>query len=340
MKPWEKTDIILDDGSEATASTPVIVSASRSTDIPAFYADWFMDRLRRGYCAWTNPFNGVKSYVSFKRTRLVVFWSKNPLPLTRHLDELAARGINWYLQYTLNDYVGEGFERGVPSLEARIDTFRSIVDRTERGRLVWRFDPLLFTDRTPVEALLEKVDRVAESLQGYADKLVFSFADIATYRKVGANLTKAGVAWREWAEDTMLQAAEGIAEIARANGMVAATCAEKINLSALGIDHNRCIDDWLIGRLFSHDAVLMDFLGIKVEGPDLFNSEPRLSFTRDNRDRGQRAACGCIQAKDIGQYNSCPHQCLYCYANTSPEAAAANYRRHLSHPGADTITAL
>lgn len=240
----------------------------------------------------------------------------------------------------MNDYEEEGLERGVPALQQRIDTFRRLVDLTEPGRIVWRFDPLMLTDRTPVDTLLAKIGRIATELRGYALKLVFSFADIATYRKVGANLTAAGVPWREWDPETMLQAATGIAKIATDNDMTAATCAEKIDLSSLGIEHNRCIDDRLIGQLFSDDTELMEFLGIKVAQPDLFNPHPLLTFTRDNRDKGQRAACGCIQAKDIGQYNTCPHQCLYCYANNSPEAATACYRSHLNNPHGETITGL
>lgn len=108
---WNKIKIQLENGETVDAQAPEIVSASRSTDIPAFYADWFFHRLKVGYSAWTNPFNGVKSFVSYKNTRFIVFWSKNPEPLITHLDELKERGINCYIQYTLNDYVAEGLEK-------------------------------------------------------------------------------------------------------------------------------------------------------------------------------------------------------------------------------------
>ena len=106
MASWEHTDIIVD-GQPVKAQAPIIVSASRSTDIPAFYADWFFDRLKKGYSAWTNPFNGVKSYVSYDKTRFIVFWSKNPRPLLPYLDYLKERNIRCYIQYTLNDYEKE-----------------------------------------------------------------------------------------------------------------------------------------------------------------------------------------------------------------------------------------
>ena len=116
MAQWQKTQIQRDNGIMAEAQAPVIISASRSTDIPTFYADWFFHRLKVGYSAWTNPFNGVKSFVSYDKCRFIVFWSKNPSPLLEHLDELKERNIGCYIQYTLNDYVKEGLEKGVPPL--------------------------------------------------------------------------------------------------------------------------------------------------------------------------------------------------------------------------------
>ena len=127
MATWNYTDLSID-GREVKAQTPLIVSASRSTDIPAFYAKWFFKRLEIGYSAWTNPFNGVKSYVSYRDTRFIVFWSKNPQPLLQYLPILERRGIKCYIQYSLNDYVAEGLEKNVPPLGQRIDTFKKLVD--------------------------------------------------------------------------------------------------------------------------------------------------------------------------------------------------------------------
>lgn len=131
MASWEHTDIIVD-GQPVKAQAPIIVSASRSTDIPAFYADWFFARLKKGYSAWTNPFNGVKSYVSYNKTRFIVFWSKNPRPLLPYLDYLKERNIRCCIQYTLNDYEKEGLEK-VPSLLNRIETFKMLSDKLVRG---------------------------------------------------------------------------------------------------------------------------------------------------------------------------------------------------------------
>ena len=124
---WRKETIQLENGASVDAQVPEIISASRSTDIPAFYADWFFHRMKIGYSAWINPFNGVKSYVSYKNTRFIVFWSKNPKPLLKHLEYLKERNINCYIQFTLNDYVAEGLEKGLE--KGRAEESRSIALR-------------------------------------------------------------------------------------------------------------------------------------------------------------------------------------------------------------------
>ena len=154
---WEKVQIRREENNELVcAQAPVIVSASRSTDIPAFYADWFFIRMEIGYSAWTNPFNGVKSYVSYNNTRFIVFWSKNPRPLLPYLDYLEERKIGTYIQYSLNDYELNGLERGVPPLQYRIDTFKMLVDRLGLGSVIWRFDPMILTDEIHPDDLIRR----------------------------------------------------------------------------------------------------------------------------------------------------------------------------------------
>ena len=153
MAQWRKIQIKRENGETVDAQAPIIVSASRSTDIPAFYADWFFHRLKVGYSAWTNPFNGVKSYVSYQNTRFIVFWSKNPRPLLDHLDYLKEKNIGCYIHYTLNDYEKEKLEQGVPVLQQRLDTFKRLVDKLGKGRVIWRFDPLILTDNISIDTL-------------------------------------------------------------------------------------------------------------------------------------------------------------------------------------------
>lgn len=166
----DKRNIILEDGGNAVASCPVIVSASRSTDIPAFYADWFFHRLQVGYSVWTNPFSKVRSYVSYKNTRFIIFWSKNPYPLLPYLDILRGKGIGCYIQYTLNDYELERLETGVPPLVERIDTFKKLATRLGKKAVIWRFDPMLLMESLSLDGLLDKVERIGDQLKGYTEK--------------------------------------------------------------------------------------------------------------------------------------------------------------------------
>lgn len=352
MAQWQSIQIRRENGETVKAQAPIIVSASRSTDIPAFYADWFFHRLKVGYSAWTNPFNGVKSYVSYQDTRFIVFWSKNPRPLLHYLDYLKERNIGCYIQYTLNDYEKEGLERGVPKLSERVDTFKLLVDKLGKGRVIWRFDPLLLTDDIPIDALLSKIERIGDQLQGYTEKLVFSYADILSYRKVKANLEKSNIPYHEWTEPQMLELAERLAKLNKKWGYTLATCGEKVDLQQFGIEHNHCVDDALIIRFAYKDKDLMDFLKVKtfpMPVQNLFGESESLpddaiilpnntyATHGDNRDKGQRLFCGCIVSKDVGEYNTCPHLCEYCYANTSKEVAVRNWKEHRMNQYGETI---
>lgn len=351
MAQWKKETIQLENGSTVEAQVPEIISASRSTDIPAFYADWFFHRMKIGYSAWKNPFNGVKSYVSYKNTRFIVFWSKNPEPILNHIDYLKGRNISCYIQYTLNDYVTEGLEKGVPSVEKRIETFKTLVEKLGKGRVIWRFDPLILTDKISLDDLLKKIENIANKLIGFTEKLVFSFADIASYKKVKSNLEKNNVNYIEWTEEMMNDFANKLAELNKKWNFQLATCGEKLDIDKYGIYHNKCIDDDLMIRFAYHDNKLMDFLGVEVHNivSELFGSTPVpdgaiiLNDTKyaikkkNNRDKGQRPACGCMVSKDIGEYNTCPHLCEYCYANTSKEAAVKNWEAHKNNKLGETI---
>lgn len=300
---------------------PVIVSASRSTDIPAFYSNWFMNRIKAGHCCWVNPFNQEAFRVSFEKTRLFVFWSKNPRPLISRLEELHAHGFeNYYFQFTLNDYVKEGLEPNVPSVESRVETFRLLSSLIGKERVIWRFDPLLLSDSLTVDVLLARIAKIGMALSGCTEKLVFSFADIQAYRKVIRNLS--GTNCREFSKEKKLEFVEGLRELKPKLGFEVATCAEDIDLSAFGCSHNKCIDDDLMVRVFSDDPLLMDFIGAKCDLIDGWK------IAKSRKDKGQRKACGCVVSKDIGMYNTCPHLCRYCYANASNECVMKNVNRH------------
>jgi DNA repair photolyase len=334
---WTKEKIENDFGEIVNAQTPVIISASRSTDIPAFYADWFVERWKKGYIKWTNPFNGVPLYVSFKKARVVVFWTKNPKPMMKYLPFLQEQVKNFYFQFTLNDYDKEGYEGNVPGVEHRIKTFIELSKAIGKEKVIWRFDPMILTDKIDVDKLLARVKNIGDQLKEYTNKLVFSFADISTYKKVENNLKREGIAYQEFTEETMHQFAQGLQKLNKIWGFEIGTCAEKIPLEQYGIIHNKCVDDDLMINLFNKDKELMEFLGVKIIPADLLNPEPRLEKTRNNKDKGQRELCGCIVSKDIGQYNTCPHECVYCYANTSIETARKNYKTHKLNTKSETI---
>ena len=338
----DKIHIQTDSGEIVEAQAPVIISASRSTDIPAFYAKWFFNRLAKGYCIWYNPFNQKPMYISFAKTKVIVFWTKNPEPIIPYLPELDKRGIHYYFQVTLNDYSKEGFEPNVPPVAQRIETFKKLSNLIGREKVIWRFDPLIVTKQLTPRELLKRIWFIGNQLKGYTEKLVFSFVDVRAYRKVQNNLvkettffTKEDVESAEMTDKERLEIVEGLVKIRNAwknEGwqIVMATCGEEIGLEGYGIEHNRCIDGELMKRIFSQDEELVYYLHtLKWPERDIFGQLPPLPMkTKNVKDPGQRKVCGCMVSKDIGMYNTCHHFCVYCYANTSKECVLSNAKKH------------
>jgi len=323
-KTNKKTEVTIKD-ENFEAQKPVIISASRSTDIPAFYSEWFINRLRAGYVKWINPFNQKPIYVSFEKARVIVFWTKNAAPMIKYLDEIDAMNKNYYFTFTVNDYEDEGIEPRVPPLQDRIKTFKQLSDRIGKSKVIWRFDPLILSKSLTVEKLLSKLKKVGNELAEYTEKLVISFADINVYSRVSKNIERLNQDFHEFSEKECNQIAEGLLDFNKNFNIEIATCAEKYELTdKYNIKHNRCIDDELMIKLFATDTALMDYLGV-----DKQSSIPGTEPKRPNlKDKGQRKECGCITSKDIGQYNTCGHLCLYCYANHSSKLAESNLRKH------------
>ena len=338
----EKVSIQTDSGEIVEAAAPVIISASRSTDIPAFFAKWFFNRLAKGYCVWYNPFNQQPMYISFSKCKVVVFWTKNPEQIIPFLPELDRRGIHYYFQVTLNDYMKEGFEPNVPPVEKRIETFRKLSQLIGKEKVIWRFDPLIITPTIGPRELLKRIWNIGNQLKGYTDKLVFSFVDVKAYRKVQNNLvketmlfTKEDVEKAEANHAQRIEIVEGLLKIRNAwhqEGwdVEMATCAEDINLEKYGIEHNRCIDGELMKRIFADDEELVYYLHtLKWPERDIFGQLPPIPEKKKNvKDVGQRKICGCMVSKDIGMYNTCRHFCVYCYANTSKESVMKNVSKY------------
>lgn len=338
----EKVTIVRDDGEMVQGCAPVIISASRSTDIPAFYAKWFVNRLKKGYCVWYNPFNQKAMYISFKNMKVIVFWTKNPEPMIQYLPELDKHGIHYYFQVTLNDYESENFEPNVPSLNQRIATFRRLSDMIGKERVIWRFDPLILSDTLSPRQLLIRIFHIGNELKGYTEKLVFSFVDVKAYRKVQNNLIKetsfyekSNVEYAEPESEKRTELVEGLVKLREYWGkegwnLTLATCGEDIDLEKYDIKHNRCIDGELMEKLFANDKELVYYLHTgKQPKPDLFGGMPEIPLDKKNlKDKGQRKVCGCMVSKDIGMYNTCRHFCVYCYANTSKKCVLENVEKH------------
>ncbi|MFA5640750.1 MAG: DUF1848 domain-containing protein [Bacteroidales bacterium] len=332
---WNKINITKPNGEVVEAVAPVIISASRSTDIPAFYAKWFINRIKKSYIVWYNPFNQQPLYVSFKNCKVIVFWTKNPKPIIPYLKELDSIGMHYYFQYTLNDYEKEAFEPNLPTLEKRINTFKELSHLIGKEKVIWRFDPIILTEKLSPREVLKRIWNIGNQLKDYTDKLVFSFIDIKPYRKVQRNIVKESPLFSrenmKYAEPTleqMQEIAEGLMKMKEQwenEGwkISIASCAEEIDLDKYHIFHNRCIDGELIKKIFAEDKELTYFLnyGKLSETNILFTNEFNQTTlsAKKLKDKGQRKACGCMISKDIGMYNTCRHLCIYCYANTSKE---------------------
>ncbi|MDR0451013.1 MAG: DUF1848 domain-containing protein [Treponema sp.] len=277
----------------------VIVSASRRTDIPAFYSEWFFERLREGFALVRNPVNPLQ----IRRVALdpggidcIVFWTKNPGPMLPALGKL--EDYHYYFQFTLNAY-GEDVEPGLPRKEGVIDTFKALSEKLGPRRLIWRYDPILINESYTLPWHIEKFGETARALKGRAERVTLSFIDF--YAKTARNTE--GLKIREMSREEKAGIAGELSRIAGENGLSVSACAEDIDLSPWGIGRAKCIDDKLIERISGRP------LDVK-------------------KDRSQRPACGCVSSADIGAYNTCPHGCRYCYANHSDAAVVKNAQNH------------
>lgn len=340
-----KAFIINDFGEKVEAQVPVIISASRSTDIPAFYSKWLINRIKKGYIIWYNPFNQQPLYVSFKNCKVIVFWTKNPKSLIPYLKELDSLGIHYYFQYTLNNYENELLEPKLPSLGHRINSFKELSNLIGKQKVIWRFDPIILTPALTLRELLKRIWNIGNQLKGFTDKLVFSFVDINSYQKVQRNLvketsifSKETIKYSEPSSEQMNEIAEGLMKIQEnweKEGwkISISTCAEEIELEKYRISHNRCIAGELMKKIFAEDKELIHFLNygmLPAESNTLFGNESNKTplSAEKLKDKGQRKACGCMISKDIGMHNTCGHLCVYCYANTSKENVKKNLKYH------------
>lgn len=265
----------------------MIISASRRTDLPAYYSKWFFRRLQEGYVLVRNPVNPRQvSRVSLSPEVVdgFVFWTKNPAPMIPWLDKLP--DCPYYFQVTLTPY-DEQIERYLPSKRKVIlPAVRQLARQIGPERVVWRYDPVFLTERYSVDFHKKAFAQIARLLRGNTVRCVISFLD--WYPPMEKRLRP--LAPRPLGGDEMRELAASFGQAAAENGMRVFTCAETADLSDFGVEHGCCIDRDLLERI---------------------GGRPLCA----EKDRSQRAACGCVQSVDIGAYDTCPGGCLYCYAD-------------------------
>lgn len=273
----------------------MILSASRRTDIPAYYSQWFLRRMEAGFVCVRNPVN----YRQVSRIPLspevvdgIVFWTKNPIPMLESLHLL--KDYPYYFQFTLTSY-GKDLEPGIPGKKEQIiPAFRELSRKIGSERVIWRYDPILLTPKYTVEYHVRSFEELSKRLSGFTEKCVISFVDL--YRHLGRQFQP-----METAE--IYELAGRFSDIASKYHMTLETCTEGLDLSQFDIRHGHCVDGMLFEKLIGQPLSL-------------------------SRDKNQREACGCVSSIDIGMYNSCANSCKYCYANHSPEAVRRNIQSH------------
>lgn len=267
----------------------MIVSASRRTDIPNYYSEWFLNRIQEGFLYVRNPIAHHQIsmiHLSPDVVDCIVFWTKNPSNMLMRLDCL--KDYMYYFQFTLTGY-GKEIEPNLPDKRAElIPVFCRLSEKIGKERVIWRYDPIFINDRYTMAYHLKAFEMIAERLSGYTEKVVISFLDL--YQKIGYHAEKFHM--REMTEAEAVEIAGKMVQIARNHHLTVETCAEAIDLQHMGIRHGSCIDKKLVERL----------TGCRLTG---------------EKDRNQRIACGCLESIDVGTYHTCLNGCRYCYANFS-----------------------
>lgn len=285
----------------------MIVSASRRTDIPAFWGDWFYNRIDAGYVCVRNPMNPrqvSRIDLSTEQIGCIVFWTKNPAPFMPGLHRID--DYPYYFLFTVTPY-GQDLEPGIPSKDEVLNTFARLSSRIGKHRVVWRYDPVFLTEEIDVPFHIRRFKEMTAFLKPYTERCIISFLDM--YKKCERNLKNTTVRRPTVLEiETLLREMHAIAN---ENDLVLETCAEEVDATPFGILPSRCIDDRLIARI---------------------TNKP---FSR-RKDKNQRPQCGCIESVDIGEYNTCRHFCRYCYANANVAEVKKQCRKH--DPEASVLT--
>lgn len=282
----------------------MIISASYKTDIPTFYGEWFMHRLRAGYCGMINPYNRAPIRVQLTPDQAdgFVFWTKNIGPFMKHLPDIRARGFPFVVQHTINGYP-KSLEYAVVNPGKSIEHLHQIASEFGPRVPVWRYDTIVISSATPIDFHRRNFETLAQRLRGATDEVVISFVHL--YKKTLRNMEWAaatfGFSWEDPSADAKRQLATELLQMASANGMRLSVCAQR-DFIVPGAHDARCID---ASRL---EAVA----GRRIRADQ----------------KGNRKECGCFASRDIGDYDTCPHGCVYCYAVLNRDLAQQRFREH------------
>lgn len=282
----------------------MIVSASYRTDIPAFYARWFLNRLRAGYCRTVNPYGRQVSTVALTREAVdgFVFWTRNAGPFAGALDEVAARGIPFTVQFTITGYP-RALETSVVDWRLAARQIRALARDFGPHVAVWRYDPVVASSLTPAAWHEETFARIARALEGATDECVISFAH--SYAKTRRNMDAAArahdFAWEDPDDAWKREMCGRLAAIAARHGMALTLCSQP-EFAAGRAGDARCIDADRLSRVAGYPIAA--------------------------KQKGNRPGCACFESRDIGDYDSCPHGCVYCYAVRARDLAKRRHARH------------
>lgn len=275
----------------------MIINTGQRTDIPAFYSQWFSNRLREGYVCVRNPYNPqqVSRYrLDPSVVDVIGFCTKNPAPMFPYLELLRDYGQYWFI--TITPY-GRDIEPNVPDKHRLLDAFRALSDRVGVNAIGWRYDPVFVSERYTIDYHLRAFEQIASKLEGCTKTVVISFIDL--YPKVRRQFPEA----QEVTKTQRMTLGKAIIEIAAARGMTVKPCAEGDELSVYGAACGGCM------RISDYEKAI----GQRLNAP---------------KRKGARKECSCCLSCDIGAYNTCRHLCRYCYANAEPEKVLANCRLH------------
>ena len=275
----------------------MIINTGQRTDIPAFYAPWFANRLREGFVCVRNPYypEQVSRYrLDPSVVDCIGFCTKNPAPMFPYMDLLKDYGQYWFV--TITSY-GRDVEPNVKDKHQLLEDFKKLSGIVGVDSIGWRYDPIFITDKYSMEYHLRAFEKIAAALDGYTKTAVISFIDL--YAKVKRNFPEA----REVTKEHQLFLGKEMVKIAAAHGMTLKPCAEGDELAPYGADCGGCM------RIGDYEKAI----GKKLNAP---------------KKKGARAECACYLSCDIGAYNTCKHLCKYCYANAEPSVVLAQSRRH------------